>query len=71
MEPSSIRQAFLLLAVLATANSFYKTDINLPLFLLGYLLWPIDTPCRKSLVTYLMAFTTVVDFIYLATWASF
>ncbi len=69
MEPSSIKKAFLFLAVLATANSFYKTDINLALFLMGYLLWPMESPCRKGLVSYLMAFTSVVDLIYVATWA--
>ena len=65
-----INKFFAAVIILSLFTYFERADFNLPLFVFVALLWNHKNPPQKARVWYLMAFSLLVDFIWIVYWAA-
>jgi hypothetical protein len=56
---------------LACFTCYSKADYNLPLFAFAFLLWDLENPSHKARLSYLFAFSWIIDFVWLCYWGPY
>jgi hypothetical protein len=66
-----ISKVFLVLSLLSCLTCLERPDYDLVLFVFAYLMWSMPKSSHKVRLYYLMAWTAIVDLVWLIFWGTF